>query len=76
MRRAPLDDLQIAGQFPTLGIRVGDTRPPGLDARNIQRLITAISHASGQRPEGQQALMTAHKPAKERPACHQKISQA
>jgi hypothetical protein len=27
VRRAPLDDLQIAGQFPTLGIRVGDTRP-------------------------------------------------
>jgi hypothetical protein len=50
--------------------------PPGLDARNIQRLITALSHASGQRPEGQRALMTAHRPAKERPACHQKISQA
>lgn len=24
----------------------------GLDSRNIQRLITAISHASGQRPRG------------------------
>ena len=42
---------------------ISATSPPGLDARNIQRLITAISYASRQWSEGKRALMTAHRPA-------------